>query len=254
MASWPETTSLAALGVLTGLAMLWVVRRFSDQAAIRHARHRLWASLYEFRLFADEPALIWRAQKQLLYWNGRYLAHMLRPALVMLLPMIVLLVQLDAVYGRRPLRAGESAIVTVQLREDVDVAALAPVLEAPPGIAIETPPVRMVTERQVCWRVGAGSEVSGRLRVRLGSASVDKRIVAGNSLRYTCGRRVASWLDQIWLACESPLPAGPVEWIDIAYPPADLRVAGINCHWLVWFFLISLATAFLLRKRFRVTL
>jgi hypothetical protein len=43
--------------------MLWVFRRISRQEAIRKTKSRLWACLFELRLFTDEPALVWRAQR-----------------------------------------------------------------------------------------------------------------------------------------------------------------------------------------------
>jgi uncharacterized membrane protein (DUF106 family) len=39
-----------------------------------------------------------------------------------------------------------------------------------------------------------------------------------------------------------------VEWVEIRYPHASLAVLGFEVNWLVWFFLISLAAALLLKK------
>jgi hypothetical protein len=55
--------SLGLISLLAGVVMLWVFRRVSNQGAIRVAKKRLQAHLYELRLFADEPRLVWRAQK-----------------------------------------------------------------------------------------------------------------------------------------------------------------------------------------------
>ena len=117
-------------------------------------RRKIRANLYAFRLFADEPALIFRAQKQLLLWNARYLGLMLRPSVVIFVPVLILLMQLEAVYGSRPLAAGEAAIVTAQFDAGADLRALAPSL-AGQGIVVETPAVRIPDRRQACWRVRA---------------------------------------------------------------------------------------------------
>ena len=52
---------------------------------------------------------------------------------------------------------------------------------------------------------------------------------------------------------ERPLPSGGIEWIDLNYPPAGVSIFGIRTHWLVWFILFSMASAFLLKGKFGVT-
>jgi len=58
------------------------------------------------RLFDEETALVWRVQKDLWADNLRLLRLMLRPALLLTPPMLLLVSQLDASFGRTPLPAG----------------------------------------------------------------------------------------------------------------------------------------------------
>ena len=55
--------SLAAVSVAFGLIALWIFRPAADLAEVRSTIKRVHAHLLEFRLFYDEPRLIWRAQK-----------------------------------------------------------------------------------------------------------------------------------------------------------------------------------------------
>ena len=71
--------------------MLWVFARVSNQDAIRRTKKRLQAYLLELRLFGDEPALLWKSQKDLLRTNVRYLSLMLGPALILTVPVVILL-------------------------------------------------------------------------------------------------------------------------------------------------------------------
>src|SRR5687768_14707878 len=95
--------TLAPISLLTGLGMLWVFQRFSNQAGIRRAKNRLGAHLMELRLFVDEPALVWRAQRDLIAANVRYIGLMLQPALILTIPLGLLLVAMEPYYGRMPL-------------------------------------------------------------------------------------------------------------------------------------------------------
>lgn len=107
--------SLAAIGIGVGLAFLLVLRKLSNQDAIRKIRRQIQACLYELRLFVDEPSLVWRAQVRLLALNVRYLALMLRPALVLAVPMLFLFAVLEPFYGKAPLAISEDSIVTIKL-------------------------------------------------------------------------------------------------------------------------------------------
>ena len=247
-----DTWSLTAISAAAGLAMLWVFRRFSNTAKTALAKRKVRASLYAFRLYAGEPAMIFRAQKQLLLWNARYLASMLRPAAVLLVPVTLLMFGLDAMYGHRPLSPGESAIVTAQFSGAAGMGTDGPTLEGH-GIAVETPCVRIPRERQCCWRVRAAGSTSGSVILRVSGATFAKSVRAGAPSGVVAERRVALLVDWLRYPGESRLPDGPLRWIDVSYPGATLDVFGFGMHWLVWFILVSLVVMLLARKRFGVT-
>ncbi len=235
---------LTAVSVLAGIGMLWVFGRVSRQEDIRKVKRELAACLYEIRLFAEEPWLILRAQRRLLAGTVRYVALMLPPAAILAVPMVLVLVHLDAFYGRSPLAVGEAALVTVQ----VNRMATAPlVLEPPAGIRVETPPVHVRREGKVVWRIRAERETAGNLRVRLAGRTYEKRIVSGRGPRYLVGRRVRSLWEWMLAPGEGRLPEGPVEAIEIAYPPAQVGWGSFAFHWLIWFLVISLASAWAFR-------
>lgn len=252
MLSAAHTWSLSGIAIVFGIGMLWSFRRFSNQEQVALAKRKVWANLYAFRLYADEPALIFRAQKQLLFWNARYLALMLRPTFVVFVPVTLLLFGLDAMYGRRPLESGESAIVTAQFRYDVDIHSLAASLEGD-QISVETPSVRIPDLRQVAWRVRALSAASGSVILHTARASLSKTIRTAETSGFIPERRVASMLDWVRYPGESRLPGGTVRWISVDYPAANIDILGFGVHWLLWFLAVSLLTMLLAKKRFGVT-
>ncbi len=245
---------LAVLSALVGIGMLWIFARVSNQEAISRTKRKVYAHLMELRLFVDEPAMMWRAQVQLLKANLRYLALMLVPAVAIALPMIVLLIRLDAYYGRAPLPVGAGAIVTLETRDVLDAAAPAPQLDAPAGIAVETPAVRVPRTGEVSWRIRPLRAVSGELRFTLPGGTVQKRIESGDGFRFVPGRRTGSALAALWYPDEPRIERASVGWIDIDYPGAEIQFLGLRLHWLVWFTVISMAAALALKKRFRVVL
>jgi hypothetical protein len=203
-------------------------------------------------LFADEPALILRSHGELLAWNFRYLVLMLRPAAVTIIPLALLLFQLDAVYGRRPLVADESAIVTAQLSVGSNVSLSSLSLDGA-GIEVETPPLRFPAERRVSWRVRAAKSQSGTVKLNLPGASLTKRVQARPRLGYLSERRVSSHLEWLIHPGEARLPDADLSSIAVEYPSAEISVFGLGVHWLVWFCVVSLLAMLVFRKRFRVT-
>src|SRR5690242_10517225 len=84
--SWSPGAGLALISAAAGIGMLWVFQKTSNQARIRAVKRRVQAHLLELRIYRDEPAVMWQAQKALLWSNLRYLGLMLRPALFLALP------------------------------------------------------------------------------------------------------------------------------------------------------------------------
>ncbi|MGC2657017.1 MAG: hypothetical protein WA324_03495 [Bryobacteraceae bacterium] len=216
--------TLTLVAIATGIALLLVFRRFSNQRAVALAKRQIWAQLYALRLYSDELSVIWQVQGRLLAWNARYLFHMLRPVAVSIVPLSALLFMLDGFYGYRPLRSGESALVSVRSNTEM------PKLTAN-GVSIETPALRIPTAHTIYWRVRAGTS-SGHLI--FGSAR--KPVYVGSRFAYI-----------------SPCPSCFGNVIDVRYPPAYHGVFGYRVPWLAWFLLVSALTMFILRKRFGVT-
>lgn len=246
------TWSLTAISVAVAFAMLWAFKRCSDQTRIQVAKRKIRAHLLSFRLFADEPAMIFKAQGQLLAWNLRYLALMLRPTVVTIVPLALLLFHLDAVYGRRPLNAGEAAIVTARLSAGLDLRALDPTL-AGSGITVETPALRFPEEHRVCWRVRAPRNESGAVLFGLPGVSATKSVQAGPPAGYLSQRRVASLLQWLCYPGESRLPDAKLRSIEVEYPSTEIGVFGHGVHWLIWFCLVSLLVMLIFRRPLRVT-
>lgn len=249
--------SLTVLGILTGVAILPVFGRFSNTAGIALAKRKIRAALYEFRLFGDEPRLVFRAQGQLLLWNARYLGWMLKPAAVVILPILALTMSMDTVYGHRPLRVGEDTLITARVADDVDLNKLSPELRGN-NVAVESPSVRLPDQHQVVWEMRAIAPGKGKLILSVpgnGTAenAAQKSVNVGPGLHILSDRRVTSVWSWLIYPGEKLLPRdGRFRWIEIQYPDAQVILFGFGIPWIVWFILVSWITAFALRKPFGV--
>jgi uncharacterized membrane protein (DUF106 family) len=252
--SWaPPALGLTVLSAAIGIAMLWVFRKTSNQKRMKAVKRKVYASLLELRVYADEPGVTWRAQKSLFAANLRYMGLALKPAIFMAVPIALLLIHLEAFYGRAPLPARQDALVTMAMDKSWNPQSPAPSLAAPAQIEIDGPPVRVVDAREVTWRIRPRAEVSGQLRFLVDGQPVTKTVEAGERPRYIPGKSVNSSLEAIWNPGESVKAPG-VEWVEVRYPEASITVFGLSMNWLVWFFVVSMAAALLLKNRFGVVL
>lgn len=237
--------------VLIGAAMLWVVGKTSNQRAVERTKKRMQAHLLEMRLFGDDLRLLLRAQKDLLRHNVKYAAHMLRPMLFLAAPMVILYGHLDAVYGRRPLRVGEAALVTAKM----DLSGEAPILTASPGIAVETAAVRVHPDDEVSWRVRAVGEGRAELILRSRHGELRKSAVVGDGFDYVPQRRAGAWWERLFLAPgEDGYDSAAIEWLEIRHPAREIGFGSWRTHWVVWFLLVSILAAYLLKDFFGVVL
>lgn len=240
--------ALTVISVLTGILMLWIFGLVSNQDAIRTIRDRIRGNLIAVRLFGDDLGLLFRLQGRLLWDNLVFLKYALIPMLVMIVPVLVILVQLNLRFGARPLAPGEAALVKVTVR-DAETLGDGVSLEAPAGVAVETPGVRVSSLKEVAWRIRPSEAGRYRLVVRVGDEGVDKELRVGDRWGATSTLRTGkSFWDVLLYPGEKPIRSAAVESIEVKYRPLDLRLFGMGVNWLVFFFLLSIVAGFAFRR------
>lgn len=255
----PALVSLLLVSLVTAAIMLVVVARTSNQRAMIETRRGIQAALFEIRLFGDDPGLMLRAFGEVLVRNGRYLQLSLVPLLWMAVPLTLVVAQLQAFYGYAGLRPGEPTLITVQLTSDTR-SGVAPstalVLEAPPEVGLETGAVRLEGSNEVVWRIRPRSEGAYALTFREGGAAVTKSLLVSPGQARRSPMRMATGLaDRVLYPSEAPVPAGSrIAAIAVAYPEPGIDIFGWRMHWTIVYGVLSLASAFILARRFGVTI
>jgi hypothetical protein len=128
----------------------------------------------------------------------------------------------------------------------VDANTLVPRMTAPAEIAADTPPVRVIGEQQISWRIRPVAQTSGRLRFVAGNETLEKET------RFVAGLRTSSLLQSIWHPDEPRISSAVVDSIDVRYPAAEMKIFSIRLHWVLWFTIFSMMFAIIFRKRFGV--
>ena len=108
---------LTVVSLLTAAAMLFVFKRTSDQARLAAVKRSIHAALFEIRLFNDDLRAIMRAQLEILRHNATYLRLSLVPMLWVIVPLVLLVAQLQFHYGYAAIEPGDRVLLKVQVRE-----------------------------------------------------------------------------------------------------------------------------------------
>jgi uncharacterized membrane protein (DUF106 family) len=244
--------ALTVVSLISGLFFLLIFKWTSDQDALFQSKQKVKAHLLELRLFGSDMVLTLRAQRDLLMANLRYLSHTLKPMLVMLIPVVLLLVQIEARYARRPLDVGDTTLLRVSLAADAP-SGTRPTLELPEGVVMDGPPLRIPSQREVNWRLRVEAPGIHRVRILVDQNSVYKLLYAGDGLFPISDHIRQSSLASMAQAAEPPLdPAARVQSVSLDHPERELRVLGWNTHWLLFFFVVSVVPAYLVKGLFGV--
>jgi uncharacterized membrane protein (DUF106 family) len=240
--------SLAVFSVVTGILMLWVYGRISNQDAIREIRDRIRGNLIAVRLFGDDLGLMFRLQGRLIRDNAVALKHVAIPLLVLFVPLVLIVIQLNLRYGAIPLEPGRAALIKVTMRNTAAIGN-GVTLEAPRGVEVETRAVRIVSLREVAWRIRAQEAGDYRLVVHVGDEPVEKQLRVGDGWGPVSTLRTGKgFLDVLLYPGEPPIRSETVESIEIRHEPLDIGLFGLSIHWLVLFFVLSVLSGFAFRR------
>ena len=252
MSPW---VGMVLISLLTSFLMLFIFRHASNQEGIKKAKSLIKAHLLELRLFPDDMRIQLRAQGRILLANLKYVGHNSKPMLIMIVPIILILIQLNLWFGARSLNPGESAILKIKLGGDRFPSEVPVSVEPPSQIEIETPPLRIEDEAEINWRVKAKEPGLGQLTLVGGGITVLKEVAVGakplakiSTIRV--GRKI---LDQVFNPGEPPLPSGSlIRSVELKYPAARMNFFGLYLHWLVVYFVLSIIFGFAFKGLFKV--
>ena len=235
------------VSVVVGLIMVVLFGYTSDQKKIHVAKDHLKAHLLAVRLFQDQLPVVMRTYGRIVMGTGRYLKLAFMPLLYVIIPITLLMVQLDRYLGSMPAQTSQPFLVSVKTAPDVfnDVK-----LELPAELATSAPAVHVPADNEVVWRVVAEKPGTYNINVGEGGQTFSKQVVVSTDVaRLSPVRLRDHWLDRMFTSGEDALPANSsIESIDVSYAPRDINFAWIDWNWIVLFFVLSMVAGFAFKE------
>ncbi|MEE9268917.1 MAG: hypothetical protein V3V49_01510 [Candidatus Krumholzibacteria bacterium] len=244
-----HTVGLVALSLLTGVVMAYVFKWTSNAAAIKAAKEKLKARILEMRIYQDDPVLIIRGFGGTLGANGRYLGTLLRPFIILLVPVVIVFMQMDERYSRQPLASGETTILSVSLKEGIDPFRTELDLNLGGGVVADGPPVRVAETREIDWRLRVDGPGTHEVTLSGGGSLYTFPLVAEDGYRMIGHERNASgWVEPFLHPALPAIPKdSPIARVTVAYPGASYPFLRWDLHWIAIFIIYSFAAAIVLK-------
>ncbi len=233
--------------LVVGLLMVVLFGHTSDQKAIGLAKDQLKAHLLAVRLYRDQIPVVMGSYGKILRGTGRYLKLAFKPLLYVIIPITLLMVQMDRYLGATPLAPDVPFLLTVHTGSDVLNDAT---LDLPPEIAMTAPPVHVPAHNEIVWRLAGAKEGKYEVKVSAGGQSVAKAVCVGSDLaRISTVRLRGHFWERMFSSAEAALPENsPIESISINYPDRSIEVAGYGMNWIWLFFILSMLAGFIFKE------
>lgn len=247
---------MLVVSVITSVWALLLFKAVTPQDRLTAGRDKLFGHIYEMGLYQDHLAVVGRIQKDLAKANARYLGLTL-PALVVLgIPMVFTLTQLESLYKYRPFESGETTVFSVVLAEELAGGLDGLTLEAPPGVTVEAGPVRDGISRSAAWRLRAEDQGTHQLRIMAGDTELGTRdLVVGEKLVRLGETSNKSWWNAVMYPGAPPLPGdGPLNETTLQLPERQSHSLTLGIHWLLLFCILAMLAGLALKDWLRVSI
>jgi uncharacterized membrane protein (DUF106 family) len=239
---------LLVVSAVTGVVMLFIFGKTSNQKMIAATKDKLKAYIMEMWIFRNSPGVMLRAIGNVVRYNIQYLRHSLRPIVFLIVPVLFIMVQLGIRYAHEPLKPGETVVVTVALAQGVRATDADVSLEAPDGLTVVSPPLRINETGEIEWELRADRCGTRSIGIVTPRGRIDKVVVAGDDLgtvRFASLKPRAGTWDAFLYPAEPPIPRDSiVKSVDVHYREKQGLLFGLTFNWLWIFFVASLVAGF----------
>lgn len=227
---------LFVVSALAGVVLLYLYGKVSAQKKIRALKRQIFANLQEVVLFRHDIGIMLRAQGRLFKCSALYFAYAFPALIVLMIPCLLVLAQLNLYFGVRTLQPGETALLKIKLSSPAKIREVS--LETSQNLEV-SPAVRSPADGEVAWRLKALESDSAWYRLKVGKEEFQREIVSNGRLEPVISR---SWLERLLYPAASwrELSSLTVDELSVAYPAGEVSVMGFAFNWILVFFVVSL--------------
>jgi len=249
----PGWISITIISAFLGVVLLVVFKYTSNQKQIARIRDGIKADMLAIRIFKNSTSVVFKAQAGVFVASFRLLFHSIVPMLVMIVPVSLILAQMGMWYQFRPVtQADDSVVVKVTLNQEIEEWPEV-TLRSRPAAIITSGPVRVGSRKEIYWNLKPVENGYFPLVFEVGGRKIEKQLAVGEGFMRLSPKRPAPVIEDIMIyPLEKPFQAeDSVQSITIDYPERKSRISGTD-WWVVYFFVVSMAVALMVKPFLRV--
>jgi uncharacterized membrane protein (DUF106 family) len=248
---------VVVLSLVIGLLMVVLFGYTSDQKAIGIAKDQLKAHLLAVRLYRDQIPVVMGSYGKILRGTGRYLKLAFKPLLYVIIPITLLIVQIDRYLGATPISANAPFLLTAHFAGQQSTGQTTGgdplndvTLDLPPEITMTAPPVHIPAENEIVWRLAGSKEGKYEMKIAAGGQTATKAVCVGSDLpRISTVRLRGQFWERMFSSAEPALPENSlIQSISINYPDRNIEIAGYGMNWIWLFFILSMVAGFIFKE------
>jgi len=239
---------VVVLSLVVGLVMVVLFGYTSDQKAIGIAKDQLKAHLLAVRLYRDQIPVVMGSYGKILRGTGRYLKLAFKPLLYVIVPITLLIVQIDRYLGSAPIPPKAPFLLTAHFAGSDELNDVT--LDLPPEITMTAPPVHVAASNEIVWRLAGSKDGKYEIRIAAAGESAAKAVCVGSDLpRISTVRLRGQFWRRMFTSAEPALPENsPIDSISINYPDRNIEIAGYGMNWIWLFFVLSMVAGFIFKE------
>src|SRR5439155_14760051 len=167
--------------------------------------------------------------------------------LFMILPLTLMIVELDRYLGSTPLQTGEPFLMKARVADPDSLDRVS--LQLPPQLTTTAPAVHIPPDNEIVWRLAAEKAGTYDLTITADGQTVSKKAIVSSKLaRLSPIRLHGQFWKRIFVSAEPSLPdSAAIQSITLNYPSRNLHFAWMDWHWIWLFFVLSLISGFLFK-------
>ncbi len=260
-------SGISAIGGITisslacAMFILLIFKFFSNQEEIKAHKNSVIGYFLEIGLFRDQFTRTIGSQINMLKHNFLYLAYMMPPLMIVIIPLIIVTMQIEFRTGNRPLKTDESFIIQAKLDDKINSKSFLDrvQIDVSPNILIETLPLYIEKDGKIFLRGKILNDIGPHyLQVRIqGTNDVIKKkiMVSSVSARYSKVKgKLNSWKD-IFINAEGLIPmSSHFEYLSISYSPAKYSFFVWRISPIIYFIILTLALSFIIKPFMNITI
>jgi uncharacterized membrane protein (DUF106 family) len=242
------------ISLITGTVMLFLFKLTSNQEAMKQVKTKISAYFLEMRLYKEDVSTVMGSQRRILLANMNYMKLALVPAVVMIVPVILIMVQLNLRYAQGGLEPGTTAMIKVTLEDGVDTASEGIELESGLGLEKASPAVRIASLGEIDWKIRLTEAGVHDLTLSSGSGSFTVPVFGTRKLVPIFSTfKKGSFLESIFSPGAPRIPDSMgIKSVEIMYPSMAFGWGVIELSWLWSFLMISMAFGVILKLILKV--